>query len=313
MTNVSSLYVGVDVSKKYLDIYIYPIEKIFKISNSDSDIKQFIKVLSEYPVKKVVCESTGGYEKPLVKLLQNADYDTWIVDPRRIKGFITAKGCKSKTDKIDAQKIAEFASQNFQDYVAIKKTEIDENLQALINRKMDLILFLAAEKTRLNHPSHALSKISIQAFITIFNQEIEMIDLLIDECIQNDIKLQKKIEILESIPGIGKSSAALFVAFIPELGTIDKRKISSLVGVCPLNNDSGSYSGKRFIRGGRNTPRKALYMCALTSIKYYEPLKRFYNLLRNKNKPFKVAIVAVMHKLIMIANVLLAKGELCKA
>lgn len=312
MTTVSKVFIGVDVSKNNLDICIYPLNKSFKIANSTTDIEKFIKSLSLYDVLEIACEATGGYEKLLATVLRKHSFNLWIVDPRRIKGFIIASGCKSKTDKIDAQKIAEFASKTSKEYQTIDKSENQEILQAWINRKQDLTEFLAAEKTRLKHPSHELCASKIQKMIAFLKKEIKALDKDIKNLIGSDAELQNKSTILESIPGIGQATAALLMSFVPELGQLSNPKISSLVGVCPYDRESGNYKGKKFIRGGRKIPRNALYMCALTTIKYYLPLKEFYDRLKRKEKPFKVAMVAVMHKLIMIANSLLQKGELCK-
>lgn len=313
MQNISKVSIGVDVSKQHLDFYMYPIGKSFRIANSMNEIRKFIKELTNYETVDIVCEATGGYEKLLAQVLKEASYKLWIIDPRRIKGFIIAKGCKSKSDKIDAQKIAEFISQNFQDYEAVVKSENEEQLQALVNRKNDLVKFLIAEKSRLQHPSHAFQISSIKKFIKTLESAIKTIDKQISELIQHDKELNKKANILESIPGIGKASAAVLISFVPELGKISNSKISALIGVCPYENASGTYKGKKFIRGGRIIPRNMLYMCALTTIKYNLILKDFYNRLIANKKPFKVAIVAVMHKLIILANSLLKKGELCKA
>jgi len=153
---------------------------------------------------------------------------------------------------------------------------------------------------------------SIKRLSKIFEVEIKKITKQITVLLKNDPELNKKAAILESIPGIGIASAALLLSHVPELGKISNSKISALVGVCPYDNESGGFKGKRRIRGGRATPRNNLYMCALTTIKYNLILKGFYNRLIEKQKPFKVAIVAVMHKLIILANSLLKKGELCK-
>lgn len=312
MKKITEVWVGVDISKKNLDIHIYPIGKCLQILNSEASIKKFIYELSQYNVKQIACEATGGYEKELSRFLKKSAYSLWIVDPRRIKGFIIASGCKSKNDKIDAKKIAEFASKNNPDYEKICKTANEELLSALTNRKNDLLKFLVAEKTRFKHPSHALCISSIEQIIKILSSEIKTIDLQIQNLIKNDINLNKKTVLLESIPGIGKASAATLVSFVPELGTLNNKQISSIVGLCPYDNSSGNYAGKKFIRGGRIVPRNMLYMCALTTIKYHLPLKQFYDRLIANKKPFKVAIVAIMHKLIMIANSILKKGELCR-
>lgn len=312
MTNLSQAIIGVDISKNNLDVFIHPFELSFKIDNSEKAIIKFIKQLSTYQVVRIACEATGGYEKPMMNLLKEHGYDCWIVDPRRIKGFIVASGCKSKTDKIDAQKIAEFAVKNSPNYTAKNKSDSEEILQALVNRKTDLTQYLAAEKTRFKHPSHALSISSIKKFMIILEKEIKKIDIQISKHIGTDSGLDKKVKLLESIPGIGKATAALLVSFVPELGQLTNNQVSALIGVCPYNRESGTYSGKRYIRGGRMIPRNALYMCALTTIKYHLPLREFYDRLIERKKPFKVAIVAVMRKLIIIANIILKKAEPCR-
>lgn len=312
MITLFKSYIGVDVSKNNLDIFIYPSGRHIRIINSKSAIENFLQKISAETIEIIACEATGGYEKLLIKLAQDKFHSTWIIDPKRIKGFIMSRGCKSKTDKIDAQKIAEFAANNPKDYITIKKTENQEKLQSLVNRKQDFIGFLATEKVRLQHPVHELSKISIEKFINILEEEIQLIDNEMKKLIKDDENLDKKSKILTSIPGIGKATAAVLLSSIPELGNLSNSKVSSLVGLAPYTRESGNFKGKSFVSGGRDIPRKALYMCAIVAIKHYPALKEFYTRLINKNKPFKVAIVAVMHKLIMVANSLLKKGEMYK-
>jgi transposase len=313
MINLSKAYVGVDVSKDTLDIHVYPLGINFKIENNKESINGLIKKMNQYEVIQVACEATGGYEKLLSKLLIKKNFNVWVVDPRRIKGFIIASGQKSKTDKIDAQKIAEFASKNIKQYESIGKTENQENLQSLVNRKNDLTQFLATEKTRLKHPAHQFSSVSIKKFIKILEKEIKSIEKQVNELIQGDDILNRKSKILESIPGIGKSTSATLLSFVPELGKISNKQVSSLIGVCPYDRQSGKYTGKKYVMGGRAIPRKALYMCALTTIKYSLVLKGFYDRLIANNKPFKVAMVAIIHKLIVVANSLLKKNELWRS
>lgn len=312
MNSISKVHIGVDISKDGLDICILPIKIHLKIDNSETAISKFIKSLTQYEIEQITCEATGGYEKLLALLLKKRGYSLWIVDPRRIRGFIVSTGCKSKTDKIDAQKIAEFSLKNMKDYDAIEMNKNQVQLQALVNRKNDLIKFLATEKTRAKHPSHTLYLSSIEHLSMVLKIEIKAMEGQIDKLLKKDAELKQKAEILISIPGIGAASAALLLSHIPELGMLSNSKISALVGVCPYDNESGRFKGKRMIRGGRMAPRNILYMCALTTIKYNLILKSFYNRLIEKKKPFKVAIVAVMHKLIILANSLLKRGELCK-
>lgn len=312
MENIAKVWIGVDISKRTLDISFYPLNKCLKISNAEDAIEEFVKNLSQSDVKQIACEATGGYEKLLAKILKKYGYSLWVVDPRRIKGHIIATGCKSKNDKIDAQKIAEFAAKNSPNYNAMQKTENQDRLHALNNRKNDLTKILAAEKTRLKDPSHEACKESIRHIMLILKNEIKSIELQIKNVIQGDEKLNQKAMILESIPGIGYASAALLLSSVPELGFLNNKQISALIGFCPYDRSSGSYVGKKFIRGGRMMPRNMLYMCALTTIKYHLPLKQFYDRLIAANKPFKVALIAVIHKLIIIANSLLKKGEMCQ-
>lgn len=312
MTNITKVHIGVDVSKNTLDIYILPQGLHHKIENSEEAIKAFFKMLNRNDIASVVCEATGGYEKTLNKALQKYDLNLWIVDPRRIKGFIISTGCKSKTDKIDAKKIAEFAAQNSCEYIAIQKSECHDKLRSLNDRKNDLTKFLAAEKARLKHPSHELSVSSIKRIIKVLNKEIKAIEKAMADLIKQDDILKNKSTLLESIQGIGAASAITLITSVPELGSLSNKKISSLVGLCPFDRQSGRYKGKSFIAGGRAMPRKMLYMCALTTIKYNFSLKAFYDRLIEKGKPFKVAIVAVMHKLIILANTILKKGEPCR-
>ena len=218
MITVSKIYVGVDISKDNLDICIEPLGKSFRIANSQEAIEKFIKKLPEHEGIKIACESTGGYEKLLDQILSKHDINLWIVDPRRIKGFIVSKSCKSKTDKIDALKIAQFVMQNCEDYKQIKKSEQEQKLRALVDRKQDLTVMLTAEKTRLKHPSHALSIASIEEMMEYLKKQIESIDKKVKESIELDEDLKNKSELLTSILGIGQATAAVLLSSLPEYG-----------------------------------------------------------------------------------------------
>ena len=163
--------------------------------------------------------------------------------------------------------------QNNEDYKQIKRSEQEQKLRALVDRKQDLTEVLAAEKTRLKHPSHVLSIKSIEKSINFFDSEIQLIDAQIKELIELNEDLNKKLKLLVSIPGIGKATAAVLLSSLPELGKIGNHQIASLIGVAPYTRESGNFKGKSFVSGGRAIPRKALYMCALTTIKYHLPLQ----------------------------------------
>lgn len=313
MTNITKVYVGVDVSKNHLDIYMHPSGKRSKIANTISDISKFVAVLAQYDVAQIACEATGGYEKLLKSILNEHSYTLWVVDPRRIKGFIVAAGSKSKSDRLDAQKIAEFAVQTPREYIPITKSKSQEDLQYLINRRRDLSKIMASERIRLKHPAHAHEATcnSVTRVMGFLKAEIKSFDREMDAIVEADAELKRKIEILESIPGIGRLTAATLLSFVPELGTLSNDQISALIGTCSYVNSSGNFEGKRFIKGGRFVPRSILYMAAVSTIGR-PPFKVFYERLIANKKPSKVALVAVMRKLGVLANTLLKKGEMCK-
>ena len=172
MKNLSQVHVGVDVSKEKLDIFIYPKGVSITVENSKKGINKLIDTLSKYDVLQVVFEATGGYEKQLHDMLNKKSYNCWNVDPRRIKGFIISTGCKAKTDKIDAKKIAEFSSKYSKDYDSTIRTAQEESLLSLVDRRFDLIKFLTSEKTRLKHPVHQNCITSIKKIIKMLEKEI---------------------------------------------------------------------------------------------------------------------------------------------
>lgn len=308
MENVAKIYVGVDVSKNQLDIYLHPIEKIFSFNNSKNGINQLIKKLSRYTIAQIVCESTGGYEDLMVKMLRNFGYKVWQVEPNRIKSFIRSKGKKAKTDSIDAHMIALFSAQERQEYEPIICNEKQKQLRDLVKRKNDLIEMVVAEKHRLQHPSCIFCRPEIQAHIDFMNKQIAKIEIIIEDFINKDDNFNKKVEIIESVPGIGKATSAMLIAELPELGKIENKKIAALVGVAPYTQQSGQYKGRAFISGGRTMVRSAIYMAALVASRYNPAMKKFYQRLCiiGKKSP-KVALVAIMRKLITILNVMIKK------
>lgn len=312
MTNLIKVYVGVDVSKRHLDIYIHPIEQAFQVENNAVGFAKIKKSLSQFCVEQIVCESSGGYEQAMLKMLAKHGYRTWCVDPNRVKGFIASEGIKFKTDANDAKMIALFASQKKCNYQKSHVPEEVKTLQIFVKRRTQLIAMASDEKKRLQQFDDKIYKTSINRIITMIEKEIGEIQEKIDQLTKDDDTLNQKKKIMESVPGIGSVTTNALLAQVPELGSLTGKQIAALVGVAPYTKQSGIYVGRSTIYGGRAEPRHALYMAALSAARSHSIFKIFYDRLIAAGKKPKVAITAVMRKIIVCVNAMLAKGELWK-
>ncbi len=308
---LTEIFVGVDISKDNLDVFLRPLNQYFKTPNSAAGLNKILNVFSEYNVVRVVCESSGGYEKLLIRTLSNAGYFVWLIEPKRIKSFIASDGAKAKTDKIDASMIALFAQQKeLSEETRIKvPKENEELLKALIRRKSDLTGMISREKTRLAHPQVEFCKDKIQQHIDFMDEQVKELEKEIEQLIDNDDDWKHKQNIITSIPGAGKGTSATLIAFFSELGSIGNKQVAALLGVAPYTNESGNYKKKSIIREGRSLPRKMLYMPTLSAVQHNPDFKKFYERLREEGKPSKIALIAVMRKFIILANVLLTENR----
>jgi len=308
MKKITDIFVGVDVSKHFLDIFLYPKNEYFRVTNSYEGVHKLLQTLAMHSIKRIACESTGGYENLLLDLCKQANYEIWQVDPRRIKAFIISEGIRAKTDKIDAKMIALFAAKKEPRYTKQTISLNHYKLRALIQRRTDLVGMASMEKKRLNGPTGLYCKKNIENILSILDEHINTLDAEIQKLIDEDDDMNNRKEILESIPGIGKVTAASLIAHMPELGTIENKQAAALIGVAPYTKQSGTYKGHEMIGGGRLAPRCALYMAALAACRYNPIMKNFYNRLRNAGKKPKVAVVAVMNKLIVTINAMCKKN-----
>lgn len=307
MNKITKFSVGVDVSKNWLDVHIHPKNEDYKIANSAKGISGLLKILLGYNINQIACESSGGYENLLLNLCADAGYKVWQIDPKRIKAFIMSQGIKAKTDKIDAKMIAKFAHLQEPEYVKHKRSDNNDKIRALVRRKTDLTEIAAVEKKRLKGPTGYYCKERIEGLLTFISKEINELTAEIENLIAQDNEMKECKEILESIPGIGAATAAALIADMPELGKIENKQAAALLGVVPYTKQSGIYQGVETISGGRAAPRQALYMAALAATRYNPVMKDFYNRLRSNGKKPKVAVVAVMNKLIVTSNAMLKK------
>lgn len=311
MNDAGKSYVGIDVSKSNLDVYLLPSEKYMQFKNDTHGIKKLASKMKIISPDLIVMEATGGYEKNVAQSLSREGCAITISNPKRIRDFARAKGVLAKTDQIDAKIIALFAKQ-MQPRATIMRSENQDQLNERNARRRQLIDMITMEKNRLEKSSQVL-KPSIRRVIKVLEKELESMNEGLQIIIQEDKQYSRNNAVLTSIKGVGSVVAAGMIADLPELGRLSGREISALVGLAPYNCDSGKLRGKRTTWGGRASVRCALFMATLTAIRYNPQIKLFYQRLCEAGKQKKVAIVACMHKLLLVMNAMLKRDELWRA
>lgn len=293
---------GIDVSKDELEFCSSSSQGSGSIKNSLGSIQKFIKRLQAEKVCVVVVEATGGYERLLVAELWAAGLPVAVVNPRQTWAFGKSLGCEAKTDAIDAKTLALFGAKMNPRLTPPLAPELLK-LQELQGRRAQLVSMLVAEKNHLKSPlASSNTKGSIKRMILHLEREIEALDDTMKDIVKNSPSLNEKVEVIRRVKGAGSGLALQIVANLPELGTLSRRKISSLVGVAPYNRDSGALSGKRHIMGGRREVRTALYMAAVAAIRCNDKIKAFYIQMVKRGKPKMVALIAAMRKLLLVLN-----------
>jgi transposase len=293
-------FVGIDVSKATLDVCILPTGEIFQVSNDAAGIGELLKKVRPLSPERVVMEATGGYETEAAVTLFLARFKVCVVNPRQVRDFARAAGQLAKTDRIDASVIAKFGERMRPEVRDLADAALRE-LDALVTRQRQLQQMVTAEKNRKGTAARVLRP-RIQTHIDWMEQEMKALEAELDAAIKKSPAWQEKAVVYESAPGIGKKTAQKLVVEMPELGLLDGKQVSALVGAAPFPRDSGVYKGQRRIRGGRATVRCALYMATLTAIRWNPVIKAQYTRLRERGKPFKVAMIACLRKLLVILN-----------
>lgn len=307
MATSYSDFVGIDVSKKSLEVATHNENSIRKFSNDNSGIPQLIASLLEKQHVLVVVEATGGYEQTLVRALHQASIPVAVVFPKRIKHFAGARGFIAKTDKLDARNIAFFGfSLNPRPSQPVSSPQ--DRLAALVDRRRQIVSMIRAEKNRMIQASPDMLPL-FQDHLDWLIEEDHNLSSEIKLLIDNQPEMKAKSDIVQSATGIGMVTSSTLVAELSELGTLDRKKISALVGVAPLNSDSGNKRGKRRIHGGRREVRGALFMATMVAVKFNPVIKAFYERLLARNKEKKVALVACMRKLITILNAMVRDNQ----
>lgn len=301
--------IGVDVASRRLDLHDLRNGTHHTIDNSPSAIHKFFRrfATAEEPIL-VVMEATGGYENVLVDALHEAGIPTAVVNPLRIRQFANGCGKLEKNDRIDAGMIAEFG--------AVVKPVLKERLspqrrklRSLVHRRDQILSQCSAERNRLQQTDDPHIQEMIQSALDFYQKQIKQVDTEIDATIRQCAELQKKAEILHSCQGVGMATVAILLAELPELGQLNRGQLAKLVGVAPIARDSGQKTGKRKTHAGRAMIRKVLYMAALVATRHNPRLKTFYQSLIKRGKPKKLALVAVMRKLLLTLNAMLKNNQ----
>ena len=305
MNTTEKVYVGIDVCKARLDVAVLPSGapsgETFAVANDEDGLQALSGKLVEVRPALVVLEATGGLERPLAAVLFASGIACAVVNPRQARDFAKAIGRLAKTDRIDALVLARFA-QAVQPTPKVPPEAEALEFQAIVARRRQLIGMLVAEKNRLGASASKKVRSRLEAHIWWLEKELARVDL--DEAIEQSPTFKENDALLRSVPGVGPVLCRTLLAELPELGSLSPREISALVGVAPLNRDSGTFRGRRGVWSGRARVREALYMGALIASRYNPLIKAFYERLVAAGKPKKVALVACMSLLTILNAVL---------
>jgi transposase len=302
-------FIGIDVSKQLLEVGVHQSDYHFRCPNEPKKFPALISELISLRPARIVLEATGGLERPLLQALQAIGLPVVVINPRQVRDFAKALGLLAKTDRLDARVLAHFAA-SVQPPVSPIKTQQDTELDALMGRRNQLSEMLAAEKNRRGSAATKTTRDDIEEHIEWLEERLAELDEKLKQQLECSAVWQRKDQILQSVKGIGFVTSLSLLADCPELGQLNRHQIAKLVGVAPLNRDSGKQRGARHIYGGRAQVRCKLYMATLTAIRFNPVIRPFYQRLVAKNKLKKVAIVACMRKLLTIINVMVRENKL---
>ena len=301
-------YVGIDVAKAHVDLYDTVTKRHVRFENNGSGIRKCVSLLISLTPQLIVLESTGGYELDLAVALTEASLPAAVVNPRQVRNFGRAVGRLAKTDQIDAILLAQYAATIKPPRRAIRDRH-GRQMKALVARRQQLVKMRTAEINRCEHIRDKVIAGSINAITRTIDRELKKIEQRLVILIEQLPELKQKMQALLSVPGIGPTTATMLLTEVPELGQLNRRQIAALIGVAPINRDSGTFRGKRMTGGGRQAVRTRLYMPTVVACHHNPVLQQFYERLLQNGKTKMTALVAAMRKLLTIINTMLAKGE----
>jgi transposase len=303
MATSSERYVGIDVSKEKLDVAVLGAKQAWQVENTKAGMQKVVQELQKVCPELIVVEATGGYQRAVVEALFVAGLAVAVVNPARVRQFARACGLLAKTDKLDAFVLAEFGKR-VQPRRYEGKSEAEKQLSALLVRRKQLEEMLKAEQNRLRTISPSVRG-SVERILAILKEEKKRVEEQIQQLVREQQGWQEQRELLKSAPGVGKVTTATLLAELPELGKMDRKKIAALVGVAPMNYDSGKKRGYRKTKGGRGDVRSVLYMSTLVATRYNPLIQSQYQQMLKRGKLKKVALTACMRKFLTILNAMM--------
>ncbi len=296
--------VGIDVSKKQLDVYVHPVGSLFSVDNDETGVAALIERLGPTKLDCIGIEATGGYERLAAAALAEAGLPLVVINPAQVRHYARAVGARAKTDSIDARVIARFIAATEPELRALPD-EQSLVLAELMARRRQLVGMLVAEKNRQGRLPPGRARLSVARIIAALNEELARLDSDLGDLIEASPVWRDKQNLLASVPGIGDRIARALLADLPELGQLDRRAIVALAGLAPFTRQSGQWRGKSAIAGGRSAPRAALFIGAMVAARHNQPLKAFYQRLISAGKPKRVALIATARKLLTILNAII--------
>lgn len=307
MKKAVEIFVGIDVSKAWLDIAVHEQEATFRASNDDAGIASLVERVKKLKPALIVLEPTGGFEMLVVAELTHAGLPAVVMNAKRVRDFARATGRLAKTDKLDAKVLAHFAA-TIRPPLRNLRSEEEGQLTALLTRRRQVLDMLTVEKNRLV-TVRAKIRSDIEDHIQWLSNSLKELDKEIEDFVEGSPVWKEKDALLQSVPGVGRVTSATMLGMLPELGQLNRQQIAALVGVAPVNKDSGKKQGRRRVYGGRADVRSVLYMAALAAKKFNPVIKKFYERLIKNGKEKKVALTACMRKLLVILNAMLHSNQ----
>ena len=297
-------YVGINVAKAQVDVAVRPTDDRWEVPHDEAGVRQLVSRLKTLEPVMVLLEASGGLELPLVAALATEELPVVVVNPRQVRDFARATGKLAKTDSLDAAAIAHFAEAVRPPVRPLRDAET-QALNSLVARRHQVITMLVSEKNRLSSAATVAVRPRIEAHIAWLERELDDLDKGLRQTLRQSPVWREKDDLLRTVPGVGEQLSLTLLAYLPELGTLDRRQVAALVGVAPFNRDSGTMRGKRTVWGGRARVRAALYMGALVASRFNPVIRNFYQRLLAAGKPKKLALTACMRKLLVILNSML--------